>query len=127
MGVASSTRRDHCLQQFSQKKYADWDRILCVRGDLVSVLLSIHNTYTAIEILKMIKINMILPWSEVLGSWDRPGEIMGTLAAPAAALPGPGFLCPWLHRQRGKVEGGRVVMVMATSASRPSRPRGRGH
>lgn len=51
---------------------------------------------------------------------------MGPLAVPVAVLPGPEFLCPWLNRQRGYVEGGRVVMVMGTSASRPSRPRDRG-
>lgn len=83
--------------------------------------LYIHNTYTVIEIFKMIKINMILPWAEVLQSWERP------LTAPAAALSDTGSLCPWLHRQRGKVEGGRVVMVMGTNASRPSRPRDMGH
>jgi hypothetical protein len=89
--------------------------------------LYIHNAYTVIGILKITKINMILPWAEILQSLERPGKIMGILAAPAAALPGPGFLCPWLHRQKRKVKGRRVVMMMGTSASRPSRPRDRGH
>lgn len=40
-------------------------------------------------------------------------------AVPAAALPGSGILCPWLHRQRGRVEGGSVMMLVGTSGTRP--------